>query len=194
MIPAYLNDLCLDQVFAAFCGNVDDYLLESSKDEHVVDSETLKITGFVTPAFGQAEELADKFFEVMNPTGLPYTLMQIDNGIISSGGETKRCDCAIANKDKLSFVEFKANAISISNKAVKKNYKKAMKQLLITIDIIDGGLVSLGKSLKALRAVDAYVCFRKGYPRMTTSEMNYQVDFAAKTGGTPLSFNSFMSL
>ena len=156
---------------------------------HVVDSETVKISGFVTATFGQAEDIALKFFEVKNPLGMPYSLLQIDNGAISSAVSVKRCDCAIMNPSDLSFVEFKANATSNNRKAIKKNYKCAMKQLRTTIDLFKNGLAYLGQSLTTLRNVDAYVCFRRGYPRLTTSEMNYIVGFAADTDGIPLSFN-----
>lgn len=56
MIPAYLSDLQLEQVFTAYTDAVDQFVLESTADEHIVDSETQKISGFVTVTFGQAEE------------------------------------------------------------------------------------------------------------------------------------------
>ncbi len=121
MIPAYLNDLHLGQVLRAYTTTIDHYLLESTKDEHIVDAEAAKISGFVTPTFGQQEEMADKYFEVKNPSGNPYCLMQIDNGVIAASAATKRCDCAIINDAIMSFVEFKANATSIKQKKIKKN-------------------------------------------------------------------------
>ena len=96
MIPTYLNDLQLDKVFATYCDNVGQYILESTKDEHVVDSDAQKVSVFVTSTFGQAEDVSFKFFAVENPKGGAYALLQIDNGIIQSS-LTKKCDCAIAN-------------------------------------------------------------------------------------------------
>lgn len=92
MIPAYLNDLHLKEVLAAFTANVEAYLQESNGNEHIVDSETQKISGFVSPTFGQSEELTQKYFEVQNPNNTDFSLLQIDNGAISSAATTKRCD------------------------------------------------------------------------------------------------------
>lgn len=194
MIPAYLSDLHLDEVFAAYTSNVDACLLSSSADEHVVDSESAKVSRFVTATFGQTEELMQKYFEVKNPSGTPYCLLQIDNGAIPATAPTKRCDCGIMNAGKLSLVEFKANAVSTKSKTLKKNYKYAMKQLKTTIALFNTGLNALGLNFTGLRQVDAFVCFRRGYPRLTTSEMNYIVDFARETGGIPLSFTPSMTL
>lgn len=193
MIPAYLNDLHLDQVLAVYTANVDAYFQESNRHEHIVDSEVQKISGFVSPTFGQSEELAQKYFEVQNPHGKDFTLLQIDNGAISSAAPTKRCDCAVITDRELSFIEFKANALSSKTKTIKGNYKSAMNQLRITIDIFRTGIAAFGGSLTALRTVEAFVCFRRGYPRVTTSEMTYRTIFAAQTQ-VPLSFEPMKSL
>lgn len=193
MIPAYLTDLELPTIFALHCTNVDIYMQQSNKDEHIVDSETMKISGFVTTSFGQDEEDEEKYFEVKNPKGKAFSLLQIDNGIIKTTS-TKKCDCAIADTDTLCLIEFKANAMSSNTKSIKKNYKKAMKQLIATKEIMQKELTTLGKDLLILRKIEAFVCFRKGYPRITTSEMNYQVKFAAMTDGIPLSFDAMKEL
>lgn len=194
MIPAYLTNLHLDQVFAPYTANVDTYLLPSTLDEHVVDSEIAKVSGFVSPVFGQTEDMMQKYFEVRNPSGKSYCLLQIDNAAIASNVRTKRCDCAVINDTVLSLIEFKANAMSTNRKTIKKNYKYAMKQLQTTLDIFRAGLTPLGLTLTALRQVDAFVCFRRGYPRLTTSEMNYVVEFASNSGGIPLSFDPIKTL
>ena len=186
MIPTYLNDLQLDKVFAAYCGNVDQYILESTKDEHVVDSNAQKISGFVTSTFGQIEDSSLKFFTVENPKGGSYALLQIDNGIIQTS-LSKKCDCAIANDFILCFIEFKANAYSNLIKTIEKNYQKAIDQLSTTIGFFDTYHKSKGDDFRALRSVEAHICFRQGYPRSTSSQMNYQVSFA-KNNRIPLSF------
>ena len=84
MIPTYLNNLVLEKVFASYCSNTDQYILESTSDEHVVDSDAQKISGFVTDSFGQIENETNKFFAVENPNGGRYALLQIDNGIIQN--------------------------------------------------------------------------------------------------------------
>lgn len=193
MIPVYLNDLHLDQVLAVYTVNVDAYLQQSNVNEHIVDSETLKISGFVSPTFGQPEELALKYFEVLNPNSRDFSLLQIDNGVISSAAPIKRCDCAVITDKELSFIEFKANALSSKTKTIKGNYKSAMKQLRTTIDIFRTGIAAFGGSINALRTVEAFVCFRRGYPRVTTSEMTYRTNFAAQTQ-VPLSFEPIKRL
>lgn len=40
MIPTYLNDLELPQVFSLSSQEVVNYIQESNKDEHIVDSES----------------------------------------------------------------------------------------------------------------------------------------------------------
>ena len=187
MIPTYLLDLQLSQVFAAYSTSVDKYLLQSTTDEHIVDADVQKVSGFVTATFGQAEDAAGKYFTVENSSGQPYTLMQIDNGIIKSSA-TKKCDCAIANSTSFCFIEFKANSYSTNTTTIQKNYHKAMEQLSTTIGCFDSYLSTCGQDIRALRAVEAFICFRHGYPRKTSSQMNYQVAFAAANNGIPLSF------
>lgn len=187
MIPTYLHDLQLPHVFAAYSTSVDSYLLQSTTDEHIVDAEAQKISGFVTSTFGQVEDAAGKYFTVENPTGQPYVLIQIDNGIIKSS-LTRKCDCAIANSVALCFLEFKANAYSSNASTIQKNYRKAMEQLSTTIGFFDIHLSTSGQDIRTQRAVEAFICFRNGYPRKTSSQINYQVIFAAVNNGIPLSF------
>lgn len=186
MIPKYLKDLQLDVIFAGYTANIDACIQKSNKDEMIVDSESLKISGFVTSTFGQDEYLQNKFFTVKNPKHTEFSLLQIDNGTIKSN-KTKKCDCAIISEEVMSFIEFKANAKSTEKKTIKKNYKKAMKQLKITMALMQNELAKLGKNLLTVRGVEAYACFRKGYPRFTNAESQYRVNFANETG-VPLSF------
>lgn len=187
MIPAYLIDLQLPHVFAAYSTSVDVYILQSTTDEHIVDADEQKVCGFVTATFGRTEDASGKYFSVENPTGQPYALLQIDNGIVKSS-VTKKCDCAIANSASLCFIEFKANAYSTNTTTIHNNYRKAMEQLSTTIGFFDSYLLTCGRDIRALRAVEAVICFRHGYPRKTSSQMNYQVAFAAANDGIPLSF------
>ena len=188
MIPVYLNNLLLNEVFATYCKDVDEYIQSSNNDEHIVDSETEKISGFVTDSFGHIEDASGKYFSVKNPTKLPYVLLQIDNGIIKSS-KIKKCDCAIANDTQLCFIEFKANAYSSNENTIQGNYQKAIKQLTTTIGLFerlyDAKRVD---KLKKRKNVEAFICFRQGYPKTTSSQMNYQVAFASTNNGIPLSF------
>ena len=187
MIPSYLNDLYLPQVFSAFSSGVDSYIHESTTDEHIVDSHSQRISGFVTASFGQTEDLSGQYFSVKNPTGKKYAMLQIDNGIIQST-RINKCDCAVINDSNLALIEFKTDAFSPNSQVLHRNYKKAMRQLSSVIGLFDAFHSSQGTDFLTLRAVEAFVCFRQGYPRSTSSQMYFQVSFAATNRGVPLSF------
>lgn len=187
MMSPYLYNLELDKVFALYAANPDIYIEESDKNEHIVDSESLKISGFVSYSFGSKEELLRKYFDVENPKGCCYSLLKIDNGLIRTTA-TRKCDCAIANDKEICFIEFKANATSNKPDTIAGNYKKAMKQLSTTIGIFNRHYATKGITIKALRNVEAYVCFRAGYPRCTSSQMGYKVKFAEQNDGIALLF------
>lgn len=187
MIPSYLNDLDLDKVFETYTSTPDLYLEESDKNEHIVDSESQKISGFVSPSFGSQEDKANKFFAVENTSACQYALLKIDNGLIQTE-KTKKCDCAIVNRKEICFIEFKANATSLVRKTIVGNYLKAIDQLSTTIRIFNNYYATIGKDIKSLRKVEAYICFRAGYPRSTASQMNYKLKFMARNNGITLSF------
>lgn len=188
MIPVYITNVHLDTAFHPYCHNIEPFLIYSSSNEHIIDSETQKISGFVTPTFGQTEDAAQKFFEVLNPGGKLFSLMQIDQGIINTN-DTNKCDCVIVDDTWLDLIEFKANAQSDNPKTIRKNYKKAMKQLQKTLYIIENSLAATGHTIRDKRTIEAFVCFRKGYPRTTSSEMTYRTTFATRTRGIPLFFD-----
>jgi len=187
MIPDYLLNLHLPQVFSAYSNDVGRYIRESTKDEHIVDSEFKKISVFVTTDFGVVEDTAQNFFSVKNPLRRPYALLQIDNGIIKSSA-IKKCDCAIANDNHFCFIEFKADAISDKTLTIHKTYTKAIEQLSTTIALFDSYYSPMGHKISDLRITEAHICFRQGYPRNTSTQMNYQVSFASSNKGIPLLF------
>lgn len=190
MIPAYLNDLHIDDVFRPYCTNVDAFILRSNKSEHIVDSTAQSISGFVTPTFGAEEDADEKYFELLNPMPVDFSLLQVDHGLIPDGATgVKKCDCVVASEKELALIEFKANALSDNNKTIKKNYKKALTQLRLTYGYFKTCLATHGMSLISIRDVEAYVCFKRGYPRLTSSEILYRTTFAAETDGVPLYFD-----
>lgn len=187
MIPSYLHDLALPNVFAHYTKQVESYLLESTKNEHIVDSEAHHICGFVTPTFGQEEDKAQRYFAIENPSAKPYALLQIDKGLIQHRN-TKKCDCAIANDTNICFIEFKANAESGCHKTISKRYDKAIEQLQTTINIFNQHYSVQNTDVTTLRNVEAYICFRQGYPKFTSMQMNYKAKFTQQNHGIPLSF------
>ena len=187
MIPVYLSDLELPYVFAQYCKSPEKYMRESNADEHIVDSDRKKSSGFVTAHFGQEEDKADKYFSIVNQSGHSYSLLLIDKGLIKTP-LTKKCDCAVVNSKDLLLIEFKANALTDNPLRIDNNYQKAIEQILATMNIFAAYYRTINVSLKDLRNVEAYICFRHGYPKNTASQMNYQVSFAQRSGGIPLSF------
>jgi len=194
MTPQCIDDLCLEEVFRTYSSKVQQFIIVSDKDEHIVDSFSAGKCVFVAESIGMDENDAQKHFEVKNPSGNEYALIQIDNGIIRRKAPVKRCDCAISNDKELCFIEFKTNVISANEKVQTSNYMDAIIQLSTTIKLVLSGLQSLGKDLLSIRNVEAYICFRKGYPSTTSTQMDYKVSFAKSNNGIPLSFARSKSL
>lgn len=71
---------------------------------------------------------------------------------------------------------------------IEKNYRRAIEQLTDTIGIFDRYHTSQGTDIRTLRTVEAYICFRHGYPQKTSSQMDFQVSFAKENKGIPLFF------
>lgn len=182
MIPPYLDNLHIDQVFSLYTSDVEAFIRESTVNEHIVDSEKNRVSGFVTDSFGREEEENEEFFLVENPSGKPFSLLQIDNGLIRKniGPATKKCDCAIVDDISFCFIEFKTKANTLNPLRRDNNYKVAIEQLSATIGLFDNYHATQGTDIRDLRDVEAYICFRQGYPRKTSSQMKFQVSFADK--------------
>ena len=175
-------------MFSLSSQEVVNYIQESNKDEHIVDSESQRISGFVSATFGQCEDAAQKYFSIENPTTVPFALLQVDNGLIKSH-DVRKCDCIIVNDAYIGFIEFKANATSDCNMTVRKNCWKAMEQLKATIEVFNQRYIHQRKNIKSYRSnVEAFICFRPGYPKTKSSQINYRVRFKDDTG-IPLSFD-----
>lgn len=72
---------------------------------------------------------------------------------------------------------------------VERNYQRAIEQIETTMDIFRNNYSDQGVDYRQIRTTEAYICFRHGYPRITSTQMNYKVAFAAANGGIPLSFS-----
>ena len=175
MIPVFLNDLSLDSALSSYCVNVGHYIQTSNRNEHVVDLVGRGISCFVNGTIGQTEDEEQKFFAVDTPKNKDFALLQLDHGMLPD--TISKCDCAIVDDADCSFVEFKANATSTNTKTVRGNYRKAMRQLTKTIRLFRDESVNIGKDFDSLRHLEAFICFRRGYPQHTASEANYRVTF-----------------
>lgn len=72
---------------------------------------------------------------------------------------------------------------------VRKNCCKAMEQLKATIEVFNQHYIHQRKNIKSYRSnVEAFICFRLGYPKTKSSQINYRVRFKDDTG-IPLSFD-----
>ena len=88
----------------------------------------------------------------------------------------------------IKVIEFKANAESGCHKTISKRYDKAIEQLQTTINIFNQHYSVQNTDVTTLRNVEAYICFRQGYPKFTSMQMNYKAKFTQQNHGIPLSF------
>lgn len=147
--------------------HVDGCLLHSSKDEHVVDE----------PAF--STDKAVPGFDVKNPANKTYSLLQIDNKMMTSDIDNiGQCDGAIVSDDRISFLEFKTNATT--NK-LNKECGKAESQIFMTAMRMNWALRRVNQDFLSLAKIDGYVCFNT-YPKGGANYQNRQVRFLQRTG------------
>lgn len=147
--------------------HVDNCLLNSSKGEHVVDD----------PAF--SADKAVPGFDVKNPANKTYSLLQIDNKMMTSDIDNiGQCDGAIVSDDEISFLEFKTNATT--NK-LNKECGKAESQIFMTAMRISWALRRFNLDFMSLAKIDGYVCFNT-YPKSGANYQNRQLRFLQRTG------------
>ena len=148
--------------------DVDNCLLHSTDDEHVVDEG---ISNFSPDANIPG-------FDVSNPNHRPIFLLQIDGKLLTSSmRKVGQCDCAIVSDNEISFVELKTNATEAND----SNCDKAELQIYTTIMRINWALSRVGANLVPLANLDSYVCY-KNYPAVNTELQNRQVKFFNNTG------------
>jgi hypothetical protein len=118
----------------------------------------------------------NKAFEVENsklvgfiPIDGKYGLLKFDDSY---------CDCIIFDENDFCFLEFKLNATSLEVRAVRKNRKKAVKQLGNTIQLFDEKMSNDYEGLK----LEAYVGTPETYPRENTAWESLKVEFLETYG------------
>jgi hypothetical protein len=118
----------------------------------------------------------NKVFEVENsklvgfiPIDGKYGLLKFDDSY---------CDCIIFDENDFCFLEFKLNATSLEVRAVRKNRKKAVKQLGNTIQLFDEKMSNDYEGLK----LEAYVGTPETYPRENTAWESLKVEFLETYG------------
>ena len=170
----------LAQIISSFTTpypNVSGFLCESHSSEHIVDDNQLKYSVF-------SNNINIPGFDVKNPNGIMFYLLQIDNRLIVAhrGGQ---CDCAFLYDDSINLLEFKTNASSVGK--VTKNYNKAENQIKNTIIIFKNNGIDL---LALATDVEAHICFNNSYPRKKANEQSRAIAFAKATGGIGLFFEN----
>jgi hypothetical protein len=119
----------------------------------------------------------DKVFTVEN-NSLQVGFIPIDGkfGLLSSG--KSQCDFILFNENDFCFIELKLNAVSLEERAVKKNWKKAVKQLNNTIDLFDEKLNANYEDLN----LEAYIATPEIYPRSNATWTEIRINFLESKG------------
>lgn len=119
-----------------------------------------------------------KCFTILNQNNKEIFFIPIDgkDGLLGYGDP--HCAATIFNNQFFCFLEFKLNATSITDRAVRKNRKKAISQLSNTIDYFDAKLKRNYSGLK----LEAYVLSSPTYPRKGTAWVNFKVQFLEEYG------------
>ena len=117
-----------------------------------------------------------KLFHIINVKFIIFIPIDGKNGLLGYGDS--HCDCVLFDENDFCFIEFKLNAISIEERAIRKNRSKAIYQLSKTIDLFD---TKLEKNYQGLN-LEAYVCSPQSYPRDDASWKSISVAFLEKYG------------
>jgi hypothetical protein len=117
-----------------------------------------------------------KLFNIINATRVAFIPIDGKQGLLRFGDS--HCDFVFFDDTDFCFVEFKLNAISIEERAINKNRKKAIEQLKNTINLFDD---KLGRDYAELN-LEAYVCTPEFYPRFDSSWQALAQDFLEEFG------------
>lgn len=152
--------------------NISDFLKSETKSIfYIVDVDG---QSFINPYCSDM----NKCFSIKNQNNEEIFFIPIDgkNGLLGFGDSY--CDSTVFNEDCFCFLEFKLNAISLEERAIRKNRKKAIKQLSNTIEFFD---VKLKRDYSGLK-IEAYVSTPPTYPRKDTAWTNFEVQFLEEFG------------
>ncbi len=118
----------------------------------------------------------DFLFKVINKKLTVFIPIDGKKGLLQDGNS--KCDFIIFDEFTVCFVEIKLNAISNEDRAINKNRKKALKQIINTVTIFDG---KLNKDYKGLQ-LEGYICTPKIYPRQNAAWESLAVEFLEEHG------------
>lgn len=132
------------------------------------DTFTIKLNGVDTVENGFD---ITKLFNVINAKMVGFIPIDGKKGLLGFGDS--HCDFVFFDENDFCFVEFKLNATSEEERAIRKNVKKATDQLKATITCFD---VKLAKNYAGLNK-EAYVCTPESYPRFSATWAGFMNEF-----------------
>lgn len=115
-------------------------------------------------------------FKLTNVQNVAFVPIDGKDGLIGFG--TSHCDCVLFDNYDFCFIEFKFNATSLAETAIRKNRGKAVSQLGNTINLFDE---KFSRDYAGLN-LEAYVCTPEIYPREEAGWENYRVSFLEEYG------------
>jgi len=118
----------------------------------------------------------DACFKVKNKTSKNIGFIPVDGKTGYIGCGISCCDTILFNNKYFCFIEFKLNATSLKPNAVKRNRKKAIKQLGRTISYFNTKLHSNYLNL----FLEAHISTPPTYPRADTKWKSYRIAFFQK--------------
>ncbi|WP_291727147.1 hypothetical protein [Bernardetia sp.] len=118
----------------------------------------------------------DNLFKVENKKKTVFVPIDGKKGLLQDG--SSKCDFIIFDDTTICFVEIKLNAISEAQRAINKNRKKALDQIINTVYAFD---TQLNKDYKGLK-LEGHVCTPKIYPRQNAAWESLAVEFLEEYG------------
>lgn len=117
-----------------------------------------------------------KIFNIKNAIKVGFIPIDGKKGLLGFG--LSCCDFVFFDENDFCFVEFKLNAISSAERAIRKRRTEAISQLKNTINLFDD---KLAKNYAGLN-LEAYVCTPEFYPRLDASWRELAQDFLEEFG------------
>jgi hypothetical protein len=112
-----------------------------------------------------------KIFNIIDAKTVAFVPIDGKKGLLGFGDSY--CDFVFFDDNDFCFVEFKLNATSLEERAIRKNRKKAIDQLKKTIALFDHKLNRNYNDLK----LEAYVCTPETYPRGNNGWRDFAIAF-----------------
>lgn len=161
------------------CGGIVEACLKESdaKSMSIYDNEALGYTDWK----GGDSGLPDTFI-ANNSDNKKLILLPLDNRIIS-GPKVKQggvADCAVLTMDNMSFIEFKTNVRSNTDRNISEKTEDAINQLWHTYnEIISPRCSAKGIDIAKMVDIEFYIVFNKELEvtSSSASRLNYQMEF-----------------